>query len=112
MTTTTTIATSSTNIESAVTIATTTTLPKQVLDLPQDQRDNAASSLLVKDNQSLQNVVDHVLSAIGLLIQGEQESTVVKDGPNINFIFMTAPNQRVYLQSEDRSTNCYLPRSW
>lgn len=105
MTTTITIFTSSTNIESGTTTTTATTLPPEVMGLPRDQRDLSASRIIVKYNKPLENVKDQLATTIGPLLEGKKESTLIKDGPVVNILNISGSNTRVYIQSQDRSAN-------
>jgi hypothetical protein len=105
MTTRTTIVTSSTNIESGTTTTTTTALPPWVMELPRDQRDLNASRIVIGNNQPLQNVKHELPNAIYPILEGKKESTFIRDSSVVNIFNIGGPNARVYINSQDRSTN-------
>ena len=105
MSTTTTIATSSTNIASRATTTTATILPPSVMKLPRDQKAVAASKIVLESTRLLEDVQDQLPKAVDPILEGEQESTFIKDGAVVNVFNISGPNARVYIRSQDRSTN-------
>jgi len=100
-----TITVASTNIESGVTKATKTEMPNWVMGLAGDQRDLNASRILIEKNRPLESVEDRVSKTVRPLLDGEQDSAVIRDGAVINIFNLSGPNARVYFRSQDRSTN-------
>jgi hypothetical protein len=100
-----TIAASSTDVESGTTTTTTTTLPPEVLDLPNDERNVAASGLIIKNNPSLRDVQDQLPNSLDPLLTGKEDSSIIRKGPVINIFNISGPNARVYIESQDRSAN-------
>ena len=100
-----TITLASTNISSGVTTTAKTELPNLVTGLAGVQRDLNASRILIDKNHPLESVKDQVPKTISPILDGEQNSTFIRDGSVINVFNISGPNARVYFRSQDRSTN-------
>jgi len=105
MSTKTTIATSSTNIASRATTTTATILPPSVMRLPRDQRTVTASKIVLESNRLLEDVQDQLPNVVDPILEGEQESTFIRDGSVVNIFNISGPNAQVYISSQDHSIN-------
>lgn len=104
-TTTTTITASSTNTTSGTTTTTTTTLPQWVTDLPRDERDLAATKIIIENNQTIKDIQEQLPNILDDLLDRQKESTFVRKEATIIVFNMSGDNARVYIKSEDRSKN-------
>lgn len=100
-----TIVTASTDVQSGTTTTFATTLPSGIMDLPSDKRDFTASRAMVETNQPLKNVEAQLPNAVGPLLDGKNEASFIREGPVVNVFNISGPNARVYIKSQDRSTN-------
>jgi len=99
------VVTSSSNLDSGKTTTTTTELPEWILKQQDDQRGLDASKKIVESNPHLENVKDQLPDLLNSLLEGDNESSIIKEGPVINIINLSGPNASVYLKSKDCSSN-------
>lgn len=81
-----TIMTASTNLTSGKTTTTTTTLPPEIMKLPKNERNLAASRDIIENDKSLTDSEDEVRERLGPLLEEEEASTYIKQSQNITII--------------------------
>ena len=101
-----TIMTASTNLTSGKTTTTTTTLPPEIMELPKNERNLAASRDIIENDKSLTDSEDEVRERLGPLLEEEEASTYIKQSQNITIINnINAPHVVVNINPQDQSRN-------
>lgn len=99
------IVTASTDTQSGVTNTFRIPIQPWVFGLSPDERNREASSILAKSSEPLKRIEGQLPDQVGSLFEGQKYSIIIRDGSVYNVINIGGDNAKIYLGSEDRSTN-------